>query len=227
MTPAIRRPGNVIAHVGSLVTLVALVASACSVAAPSASPSALPSVVPTPSTSVAPSATPNATSSPGSTPAPTVAPSTAACATLPQTVQMPSDRVTDIEVLGLPGRDVVRFTFGNGSLTPVGPPSGSLESAAPPFTHAASGLPIDLAGDHAAQVVFKGMSIMNDVGQPTFTGERQIKVTDASRSLREVILFDESEGQIGWYIGYDGSSCVSVSREGDAVLVVIDFGPGS
>jgi len=48
-----------------------------------------------------------------------------------------------------------------------------------------------------------------------------------SRSLREVILFDESEGQIGWYIGYDGSSCVSVSREGDAVLVVIDFGPGS
>ena len=40
---------------------------------------------------------------------------------------------------------------------------------------------------------------------------------------RHVIMFDESEGQTGWYIGYDKSTCVTLSREGDRVLLAIDF----
>ncbi|OGO51261.1 MAG: hypothetical protein A2Z32_05845 [Chloroflexi bacterium RBG_16_69_14] len=158
---------------------------------------------------------------------PTASASATACVSMPQTGIVPSDRLTAIEVSGLPGRDIVRFEFGTGSLTPAGPPTGSLDVASPPFTEGASGLPIDLEGEHALQVVFKNMSIMNDVGQPTFTGERQVQVTDASRSLRQVIIFDESEGQIGWYVGYDGSSCVILSREGNAIVLAIEFGPGS
>ena len=69
---------------------------------------------------------------------------------------------------------------------------------------ARAALPIDLQGEHALQVVFTGMSLQNDVGQETYTGRREIRATDPSRSLRHVVLFDESEGQIGWYVGYDG-----------------------
>ena len=41
--------------------------------------------------------------------------------------------------------------------------------------------------------------------------------------LKIRIVDDESEGQIGWYIGNDKSTCVTLSREGDRVLLAIDF----
>ena len=140
---------------------------------------------------------------------------------------LPSDRLTGMQVLGVPGADIVTFQFSPGSLTPAGPPVGSLDVATPPFTEGASGLPIELDGEQALQVVFRGMSLQNDVGQETYTGEREIRATDPSRSLRHVVVFDESEGQMGWYIGYDGPSCVTLTREGDDILVAIAFGPGS
>jgi len=211
---------------GLLVT--ALLVVACGTDTGSATPTGSPFATPTASvpTTVGPTTAPTPTASSAPTP-PRASSSAAACVVEPQTGVVPSDRLTALQVLGLPGRDVVRFEFSPGSLTPAGPPTESLEVALPPFTEGASGLPIDLTGEHALQVVFKGMSIMNDVGQPTFSGARQILGTDLSRSLREVIIFDESEGQIGWYIGYDGSSCVTLSREGDTIVLAIDFGPGT
>jgi hypothetical protein len=219
---------------------VSLVVLACGPASPTATTAGSPTAVPTTATSATvgptPTTTPAATSTRAANPTPTATRTTAstpnasspsvACVFKPATITPPSDRLTGVRVVGLPGRDVVRFEFGSGSLTPAGAPMGSLTEARPPLTEAASGRPIDLAGEHALQSVFKGMSIMNDVGQPTYTGEREIRGTDASRSLREVIIFDESEGQIGWYIGYDGPSCVTISREGDAILLAIDFLPG-
>ena len=41
-----------------------------------------------------------------------------------------------------------------------------------------------------------------------------------------MVLFDESEGQMGWYIGYDGPACVTLTREGDDVLVIDHVRPG-
>ena len=120
------------------------------------------------------------------------------CDLKPQTGQLPSDRLTGIQVLGVPGADIVRFQFSPGSLTPAGPPTGSLDVATPPFTEGASGLPVELQGEKALQVVFRGMSLQNDAGEETYTGEREIRATDPSRSLRHVVLFDESEGQLGW-----------------------------
>jgi hypothetical protein len=132
-----------------------------------------------------------------------------------------------MQVLGLPGVDVVRFEFSPGSLTPAGPAVGSLDVATPPFTGGASGLPIDLQGDNALQVVFRGMSLQNDAGQETYTGDREIRTTDPSRRLRHVVLFDESEGQVGWYVGYDGPACVTLSRDGTDILVSFTYGPGT
>ena len=59
------------------------------------------------------------------------------------------------------------------------------------------------------------MSLQNDAGEETYTGAREMRTDDPSRSLRHVVIFDESEGQIGWYIGYDGPACVTLGREGD------------
>jgi len=207
---------------------ISLIVVGCTSAVPSATPVVGASVAPT--ASIAPTVGPSAFTTPNARPTaaatPTASSSAAACVLRPQTLALPSDRLTDIEVMGLPGRDVVRFTFGDGSLAPMGPSIGTLGAAVPPFTQAGSGRPIALAGEHALQTVFKGMSIMNDVGQPTFSGEREIRGTDVSRSLRDVVIFDESEGQIGWYVGYEGSSCVMMSREGDSIVLVIDFGAG-
>jgi len=205
------------------VAVVALVVAACGPGP--ATPSPPVSANPTPVTSVAPSAPPSVaapTPAPAATPAASVA-----CALTPQTGTLPSDRLTGMQVVGVPGADIVRFQFSPGSLTPAGPPVGSLDVATPPFTEGASGLPIELGGDQALEVVFRGMSLQNDVGQETYTGEREILGTDPSRSLRHVIVFDESEGQMGWYIGYDGPACVRLTLEGDDVLVAITFGPGS
>ena len=205
--------------------ILGLSIAACGPTTPSASPS---TAAATSAPSTAPTASPAA---PTATISPAVTPSASAgavsCDLKPQTGQLPSDRLTGVQVLGVPGADIVQFHFGPGSLTPAGPPTGSLDVATPPFTEGASGLPVDLQGEKALQVVFRGMSLQNDAGQETFTGEREIRATDPSRSLRHVVLFDESEGQLGWYLGYDGPACVTLTREGDDIIVAITYGPGS
>lgn len=205
--------------------VLALAAAACDRSSSIATPSA--SASPQPVASVAPSAPASvAVTTPAPAPTGTPEPSVA-CAVTPQTGTLPSDRLTGMQVLGLPGADIVAFHFSPGSLTPAGPPVGSLDVATPPFTEGASGLPIDLQGQQAIQVVFRGMSLQNDVGQETYTGEREIRADFPSRSLRHVVLFDESEGQMGFYLGYDGPACVTLTREGDDIIVSIAFGSGS
>ena len=211
----------------ALALAIAFAIAGCGGAAPSSSPiavaptaSPVPSVAPTPSASPSVSATPSPSPS-AATASPTIA---AACPVESQTGLLPSDRMTNVEIAALPGRDVVRFSFGKRSLQPTGPSTGSLDAAKPPFTGGASGLPIDLKGGHAVQVVFRGMSLQNDVGQLAYDGPREFEVTDPSRSLRHLVLFDESEGQLGWYAGYDGPGCVSLAREGDSILLTFDVG---
>jgi hypothetical protein len=205
--------------------ILGLSIAACGPTTPSASPSsAAPSAAPSAPATASPAA-PTATVAPSPTPSASAV--AVSCDLKPQTGQLPSDRLTGVQVLGVPGADIVRFQFSPGSLTPAGPPVGSLDVATPPFTEGASGLPVDLQGENALQVVFRHMSLQNDAGEETFTGEREIRATDASRSLRHVVLFDESEGQLGWYLGYDGPACVTLTREGDNVVVAIAYGPGS
>ena len=68
-----------------------------------------------------------------------------------------------------------------------------------------------MIGEHVLALRFTGMSLSNDVGQPTYDGPRELKPD--LEALRHAVLFDASEGIVGWYIGYDGSGCPTLDAE--------------
>jgi len=97
--------------------------------------------------------------------------------------------------------------------------TGSIALARPPLTQAASGQPITLAGQRAIEVRFWNMSIQNDVGQPVYDGPADYQ--PGLPALKQMTLFDMSEGVVGWYLGFDGTGCVSMVPVGRAVTVRI------
>ena len=193
---------------------IALSATACGPATSSVTPSILAS----------PSAAPRTGSTPSAPPSPSAstAPSGAtACAVTPQTAALPSDRFTDLTVSSGTSSDRLTFVFGNGSLPgPASPPEGTLTVAPPPYTQAGSGAPIQMTGDHVIGVRFTGMSLQNDAGEETYTGPADVRPD--LPALRDAVLSDASEGVVGWYVGYDGTGCVTLARVGDAITVTID-----
>jgi hypothetical protein len=222
MTLASRRLAAALSNAIGVAVLVAACSSTSATPAPSAatpvptstaapSPSATRSSVPSPSTAV---------TSPAATAAASPAGSGAACAALPPASILPSDRFTDVQVVPGDTSDSLRFAFGDSSLPgPASPPMGTLAIAKPPYTNAGSGAPISINGDHVLQLTFTGMSLQNDVGQPTYDGPAHIK--QDLPALREAVLYDASEGVIGWYIGYDGDGCVSLIDDGRGLLLSI------
>ncbi len=186
---------------------------------PPSSPTAVASAPIVPSAAPASDAGPTPTPTPTPTPSPTLE----ACQIAPQTGLLPSDRVTDVVVSTSATADLVTFRFGNPSLPvpPQGSSKGSLEAAIAPYTHAASGLPIDVTGEHVAIIRFTGMSIVNDVGEPTYDGPMDFR-PQFLPALRTVVNYDMSEGVVAWYLGYDGNGCVTLTSDATSVTAVID-----
>ena len=219
-----RRPRLVLA------LALGLVLAGCGGGGPSASPVPTSSPVVAPSVpaaasaaasaSAVPSAAVSASPAPTASAAPSAAASTAACTPLPQEGILPSDRFTDLNVERRLNEDRLTFTFGNPSL-PGGPtlPQGSLEVGRPPYSHAGSGASIDMAGEHVLVLRFTGMSLQNDVGQPTYDGPAELE--PRFPALKHAVQFDASEGVVGWYIGYDGAGCVTLGRSGSDVTITI------
>jgi hypothetical protein len=198
-----------------LLAAAALIPSACGSTAPSGPtasagvPSAIVST-PLPAEGVpSPSPTTGATAATG-------------CAIEPQDGGLPSDRLIEVVIGSSATADLVMFVFGDPSVPapPQGAATGSLAAAEPPYTGGASGLPVDVEGEHVAQIRFSGMSLMNDIGEPTFTGPTAFR--PALPALRSVVNYDQSEGVIGWYLGYDGDGCVQLVSDQTTVTVVID-----
>ena len=207
--------------IGAVLTLAACGGSGASAspstaAATTAASSAAP--VATPAPSAAASATVSAAPS-GSSAAATPAVSPLACAMPPAGI-LPSDRFTGVQIIPGGTSDGLRFTFGNMSLPgPASPPMGSISVATPPFTQAGSGEPITVKGQHVLQLRFDTMSIQNDVGEPTYDGAHEL--TPNLPSIKDVVLYDQSEGVVGWYIGYDGSGCPTLARDGQGLVLTI------
>lgn len=130
--------------------------------------------------------------------------------------------MVDVVIGSVGAQDLVTFEFGDPSLPepPQGPSEGELNVATPPFTHASSGLPIEVDGERVLEVRFTGMSLSNDVGQPTYDGELDFR--PALPALRTVVSNDLSEGHVSWLIGYDGEGCVKLSSDARSVTIAID-----
>ncbi len=155
------------------------------------------------------------TASPTASPSPTPI---ADCVVKPQKGPLSSDRMTDVRISSTDDADIITFVFGRASVPgPAGQPRGDLIVAKPPYTAAGSGQEIDMQGDHVLQLRFIHMSLSADTGDPTYDGPREF--TPDLSVLRHAVEFDESEGQVGWYIGYDGPGCVTLGRDGDNVIV--------
>ena len=198
---------------------LALTLSACSSnPAPAASPSPPPSS-PSAVTTPAPSPSGQAVASPVPSTIATPAGSGPACPVASGTGLLPSDRFVDLAISSTPTHDLLTFVFAPSTPTPAGPARGTLDAATPPFSHAGSGLPIDLLGQRAVQLRFSGMTIASESGVATYRGPADVKPRLAA--LQEAIQFDASEGIVGWYVGYDGPGCVTLVRDGNDVTVMI------
>ncbi len=199
--------------------VLALVAAACGPSVPSAAPSMTAALVP--AITAGPSdagtiASPSAVSTRIATP-----PAASACAVVPQTGgQLPSDRITDLQVATGATADTLTFVFGPASLGgQAGAARGSLDAAQPPYTQAGSGAAIDVIGEHVIRVRFDGMSLQNDAGEEIYKGQAEIK--PSFPALRDAVVFDSSEGVIAWYIGYDGTGCVALVRSRNRLTITI------
>jgi hypothetical protein len=222
MTLASRRLASPLLVTVGIAVLVAACSGTTSSPAASTPPTPIATPIATPTPTVAPTPVPSASLAPSATPSAAASPagSAAACAPLPPAMTVPSDRLTDVQVAPGDTTDNVRFVFGNPSLPgPSSPPMATLTVAKPPYTNAGSGAPIAVKGDHVLQLKLTGMSVQNDAGEPVYDGPTDI--TKQSPAFQEAVMYDASEGVIGWYIGYDGDGCVSLIDDRDGLLLSI------
>ena len=74
-----------------------------------------------------------------------------------------------------------------------------------------------MQGDRVLQLRFLQMFLYEENGDAIYDGPREFR-PDLS-VLRHAVEYDATEGQIGWYIGYDGPGCATLGRDGNNVIV--------
>ena len=186
--------------------LVAVAACTRAAASPSPSPSRVPTAADRPRP---PTASPSATPTAGTDrrarprrPRPTASPA-ADCVVKPQAGPLPSDRLTDVDVSSTDrARPRSRSCSANASLPgPAGQPTRR-----PDDRRAAVHRVGQRAADRDAWRARPPGRFMRMSLQPTpATSRTTVPSVQADLPvLRHAVKFDEFEGQIGWYIGYDG-----------------------
>jgi hypothetical protein len=176
---------------------------------------------PSPATSSPPAPSSASVSPPASSPAePTPSSGQGGCPVPPTTGALPSNTLTGLTAEAGPTADRLTFTFGDTVELPV-QPVGHLAAATPPFTMAGSGDVIDIVGDHFLTVIFTGMSLADEQGNPAFQTQRDARWGLAA--VKQTIVFDESEGQVGIVVGYTGDGCVALGGDPAARTVTLDI----
>lgn len=125
--------------------------------------------------------------------------------------------ITDVRVGTHDGYDRVVFEFSDGI------PEGSLERATPPFTHDASGAPIEVEGSSFLRLILRGGTKQTDSGASSYDGP--VDFDPAMPMLVDLIEGGDFEAQSTWYFGLTGEACVRVMTlvgEGGASRLVID-----
>ncbi len=208
-----------------LLLVLGLALTGCGAATPSLAPAgstggpsgSAPASVTAGSASASPPG--SATAAPGSA---VPSATTAACATLPVSGDLPSERLVAVDVAPVPSADRVTLTFAR----PVAAsdpfdPTAVLDTAHPPFFEGASGQPLPVAGDEFMQLTLRGMRLGEDDGTPVYAGATDFRPDGGV--LRQFVMGEAFEGQYVWIAGLAAGTCVAVGRSADGLQVVLDF----
>lgn len=123
--------------------------------------------------------------------------------------------ITDVRVGGHDGYDRVVFEFAQGT------PELSLDRASPPFTHDASGAPVEVAGASFLRLTMRGGTKQTDANTSSYDGPTDFD--PALTALVDLVEGGDFERQSTWYFGLTGESCVRVMLLADPARVVIDI----
>ncbi len=194
------------------IALIGLVATACT--SPSSSPTDGATASPEPAGT--PAASENGSSPPTPEPIPSDELGPFTC-DLPIHVDQTVARanITDVRIGTHDGHDRVVFEFAGGH------PEASLERAEPPFTHDASGEPIDVAGDSFLRLIMRGGTKQQDDGTSSYEGPTDFD--PGHPALVDLVEGGDFEAQSTWYFGLAEESCVRVLTLEDEPRIVIDI----
>jgi hypothetical protein len=191
--------------------LIGLVAVGCSSPADSPSPTAEPTSSP------APTADPPA-SSDSPEPVPSEDLEEFTCDELPihEDATVPRANIVDVRMATHDGFDRVVFEFTDGL------PEVTLGRAEPPFTHDASGAPIDVEGTSFLQLTMRGGTKQTEEGTSSYDGPTEFD--PGFPTLVDLIEGGDFEAQSTWYFGLSSEACVRVMALTDdgAPRLVID-----
>lgn len=136
-------------------------------------------------------------------PTPAGTPSGSGCPPYPESSgAWPSDRLTGLGTgAGVGGVDVLEFVFGPPS-RPGASAIVTTRETRPPFSMGGSGEPVDVDGSTFYEFRFEGMLLADELGNPTYTGSRDL-LTDLS-GIRHVVVVDAFEGVMAFVIGTTG-----------------------
>jgi len=178
------------------------------------------------------------TAAPTSTPGPssTIPASTAAGESAPASVEpIPSDAlgafscdlpvvedatvaralITDVRVGTHADYDRVVFEFADGL------PEITLDRATPPFTHDASGLPVEVTGSSFLRLTMRGGTKQTLDNTSSYDGPTDFD--PEFPTLIDLVEGGDFEAQSTWYLGLAGDACVRVLQlTDDAPRLVID-----
>jgi hypothetical protein len=201
-------------HRLAAIALIGLVATACT--SPSSSPTEVAN--PRPEPTGTPVASEGGDGSPAPTPEPIPSDELEPFTCDPpihvdQTVARAN--ITDVRIGTHDGYDRVVFEFAGGL------PEASLERAEPPFTHDASGEPIDVAGESFLRLIMRGGTKQVDDGTSSYGGPTDFD--PGHPALIDLVEGGDFEAQSTWYFGLDTESCVRVLTLDGEPRIVIDI----
>lgn len=126
----------------------------------------------------------------------------------------PIANIVDIRTATHDGYDRFVFEFEQGT------PELTLDRAEPPFTHDASGMPIDVEGEAFLGLVMRGGTKQTDAGTSSYDGPTEFTVD--FHTLRHAVEGGDFERQSTWYFGLTEAECVRLLVLEDPARVVID-----
>jgi hypothetical protein len=123
--------------------------------------------------------------------------------------------ITDVRIGTHEGYDRVVFEFTDGL------PEASLERATPPFTHDASGEPVEVTGESFLRLIMRGGTKQTDDGTSSYDGPTEFEPN--APALVHLVEGGDFEAQSTWYFGLTEEECVRVTTltdDGTARLVI-------